>query len=401
LQQQDWTGVVVTLANTIAIGMGAAADVPSDAIALGKALIAQREYTLVLYADMPAAWWDAREFPYVPTVNPPLWELAHIAWFQEFFALRWRADDVAGGQTPSCLDVADQLFDSRRVAHRTRWALAYPSRAQCLDYMQQSLDNTVAALTRSDVENRDGFRLALVHEDMHAEALGMTLATLGLALPEAAPKRRVVAAQPSPLREIDFAGGEVRVGARTTAFAFDNEKPAYALQIQPFAIDACVVTAAEFAAFVSSTAYRDSRFWSAEGNAWRAKHQNARAPAPGEFAAMHVNYFEAEAYCRWQNRRLPTEFEWEHAATSSEAFSASTGHVWEWTSSAFAPYPGFQPERYREYSEPWFDSHGVTHRVLKGGSFVTHPRLKYPQYRNFYTPDRNDMFCGFRTCAVA
>ena len=393
---------MVTLARTIAIGMGAtAADVPSEAAELSNALIAQREYTLALYADIPAAYWDARDFPCLPTVNPPLWELAHIAWFQEFFALRWRADDEAGGQTPSCLDVADRLFDSRSVAHGARWALAYPSRAQCLDYMQRALDNTVDALTRSEIENRDGFQLALVHEDMHAEALAMTLATLGLALPEAAPKRRVVATHPSSPREIGFAGGDVRVGARTGAFAFDNEKPAYTVQLQPFAIDACVVTAAEFADFVSSTAYRDSRLWSTEGNVWRGRQQIVRAPAPGEFAAIHVSFFEAEAYCHWQNRRLPTEFEWEHAATSSEAFLSSTGHVWEWTASAFAPYRGFRPERYREYSEPWFDSHGVLHRVLKGGSFVTHPRLRYPQYRNFYTPERNDMFCGFRTCAAA
>ena len=395
-------GVVVTLANTIAIGMGATAmDVPADVTELGRALIAQREYTLALYADIPEAYWQARDFPYLATVNPPLWELAHIAWFQEFFALRWRADDVAGSRTPSCLDVADQLFDSRSVAHCTRWQLAYPSRVECRDYMQRVLDNVVDALSQSERENCDGFQLALVHEDMHAEALAMTLATLGLALPDVAPKRRRMDESSSLSREIGCVGGQVHVGARAGAFAFDNEKPACTVQLQPFAIDARVVTAAEFTAFVASSAYRDSRFWSDEGNAWRAAMKNVKAGAPDDFAAMHVNYFEAEAYCRWQNRRLPTEFEWEHAATSSDAFLSSTGHVWEWTASAFAPYPGFRPERYREYSEPWFDSHGVLHLVLKGGSFVTHPRLKYPQYRNFYTPERNDMFCGFRTCAVA
>ena len=106
---------MVTSAKSIRIG-ATAADVPSDAAELGSALVAQREYTLALYADLPQAYWEVREFPYLATVNPPLWELAHIAWFQEFFALRWRADDVTGSRTPSCLDAADRMFDSRSVA---------------------------------------------------------------------------------------------------------------------------------------------------------------------------------------------------------------------------------------------------------------------------------------------
>ena len=165
-------------------------------------------------------------------------------------------------------------------------------------------------------------------------------------------------------------------------------------------IDARVVTAGEFAAFVASTDFRDPRFWSIDGNEWREARQNADADPRKDFAAIHVSYFEAEAYCRWVNRRLPTEAEWEYTATSSAEFFASTGQVWEWTTTPFAPHPGFQAERYLEYSAPWFLSNGVRHQVLKGGSFVTHPRLKYPQYRNFYTPDRSDMFCGFRTCAI-
>lgn len=381
-------------------------NVPTDAAALSRALIAQREYTLALYADLPPSYWEPRNFPMRETINPPLWELAHIGWFQEFFALRWRADDVSGSRSPSCLDVADQLFDSKSVAHDDRWKLTYPSKAACFDYMQRVLDKVNDALARNPNprEDRYGFQLALVHEDMHAEALAMTLTTLGLALPAVAPKRVAIAPHELRAHEIDFVGGPVHlggiVGASARAFSFDNEKPAHNVQLEPFAIDARVVTAAEFATFVGSAAFNDPRLWSAEGNVWREARQITDVDRRHDFAAMHVSYFEAEAYCRWKNRRLPTEAEWEVAATSSAAFFASTGHGWEWTATPFAPYPGFQAQRYREYSEPWFHSHGVRYQVLKGGSFVTHPRLKYPQYRNFYTPDRSDMFCGFRTCAI-
>ena len=127
------------------------------------------------------------------------------------------------------------------------------------------------------------------------------------------------------------------------------------------------------------------------------------------FAAMHINFYEAEAYCRAHHRRLPTEAEWEFAAIHSPEFWASVGHVWEWTASPFTPRPGFVRGMYQEYSEPWFDAHPNSpahpahpgHQVLRGASFATHPAMKYPQYRNFYTKDRSDMFCGFRTCAIS
>ena len=380
------------------------ADVPTGVAALTHALLAQREYTLALYADLPPDYWEPRNFPVRETINPPLWELAHIGWFQEFFALRWRPEDVNGQGSPSCLAGADQLFDSRIVAHQTRWQLAYPSKETCLDYMRRVLENVTEALEKSRREDRYGFQLALVHEDMHAEALAMTLTTLGLPLPAVSAGREAIAAHQLLAREISCIGGAVQLGidagAAARAFSFDNEKPRCIAQLQPFAIDARMVTAAEFAAFATSSAFHDSRLWSVEGNAFREARQFDAGDQRPNFAAMHVSYFEAEAYCRWKNRRLPTEAEWECAATSSAAFLASTGHVWEWTATPFAPYPHFEAGPYREYSAPWFLSNGVRHQVLKGGSFITHPRLKYPQYRNFYTPERSDMFCGFRTCAI-
>jgi EgtB-related family protein len=258
----------------------------------------------------------------------------------------------------------------------------------------------VAKLEQSSDGDHEGFQLALVHEDMHAEALAMTLTTLGLPLPGVVPRRVRLESSGAAASEIGCDGGDVYLGANSRSFAFDNERPLQVDTVRPFSIDARVVSENEFESFVTSSAYHDPSLWSPDGIAWKERvagtscHSRSAVPSD-DVAAMHVNYFQAEAYCRWTSRRLPTESEWEHAALANARFAISSGHVWEWTASPFAPRPGFREGRYREYSQPWFH----THRVLKGGSFVTHPRLKYAQYRNFYTPERQDMFCGFRTCA--
>ncbi len=364
---------------------------PSDIAGLVAALQAQRDYTLGLYRDLPAPLWEPARVPYLPTINPPLWELAHIAWFAEYFCLRYPHREPQ--MPPSRLAMADGLFDSAKVAHEARWRNAYPAREACFAYMREVLDAVIDALAHSPPAQRYYFQLALAHEDMHAEALAMTLATLQLPLPSAVPPRRSL---PATRDDIAFEGGDFLLGdAAGRSFVFDNEKPARHVAIAPFAISASVVSAAEFAAFRASAAWGERRYWSDEGWAWRQQHASRATGQDADIAAMHINAFEAEAYCAAHDRRLPGEAEWEFAATHSAAFRASTGHVWEWTASMFAPYPGFVPDAYREYSQPWFNDH----RVLKGGSFATHARIRYAQYRNFYLPARNDMFAGFRTCA--
>ena len=376
---------------------GAAEDIPVSKEALRAALIAQREYTLAIYQDLPPAYWEPAKFPYLLSVNPPLWELAHIAWFAEFFCLRWKDDDIEGHRTPSIMACADALFNSQTVPHRNRWSNVYPNRVEIFDYMKHSLVAVLDGLAVSARADRYGFQLALVHEDMHAEALAMTLTTLGLPMaPVVATRQRLA----SDWNDDNFGGGIVELGACERSFQFDNELPVCRTRVEPFSIASRPVSASEFAEFADSRAYSDRRYWSDAGNAWRDCTSQQRvatdAQTHGQFAAMHVNYFEAEAWCNWAGRRLPREAEWEFAATHSAEFRASTGHVWEWCASEFVPYPGFSAARYRDYSAPWFH----THQVLRGGSFVTHARLTYPQYRNFYTKERRDMFCGFRTCAL-
>jgi gamma-glutamyl hercynylcysteine S-oxide synthase len=371
--------------------------IPHDISDLHHALVSQREYTLALYADLPSHLWTAKDVPYLAQINPPIWELSHIAWFQENFAIRKRVQHATGVKPTSCLEVADTLFDSATVAHAARWTNRYPTRDACERYMQVVLAQTLAALALSRPEDRHYFQLVLAHEDMHGEALAMTLRMLNLPLSKAVPARRPIA---GASRDIDIAKGQITLGQCARYFQFDNEIPVLNVKILPFSISSEPVTANEFAAFVNSPGYTDDRYWSDEGRTWRNTWRNTLASnaaiSTSNFAAMHVNFYEAEAFCASVHRRLPTEGEWEFAATSSREFTASTGHVWEWTASVFAPRAGFVRGVYEEYSEPWFHNH----QVLKGSSFVTHPRMAYPQYRNFYTRERRDMFCGFRTCAV-
>lgn len=367
------------------------ANVPDSIEALDIALCRARDYTQAIYRDLPPSLWQATNVPVKEIVNPPIWEFGHIAWFAEYFALRIGRQPLP----PSLLPGADTLYDSSHVPHAARWHLPLPALAVTQAYMADSLAAVRAALLASEQDDRYRFQLVLVHEYMHAEALLMTLRTLGLALPtDLANTAPILGFQAG---DISLPGGEITLGtASGRSFQFDNEKPGQRVVVEPFSIAASPVSTSEWAAFCQSTEYANPRHWSDEGWAWRASHERESVPAHRSQFAMHVNLYEAEAYCRAANRRLPTEAEWEFAAIYSPEFAATTGQVWEWTASPFVPFPGFRADLYADYSQPWF----YTHQVLKGGSFAAHPALKYPQYRNFFMPKRRDMFCGFRTCAL-
>jgi iron(II)-dependent oxidoreductase len=274
--------------------------------------------------------------------------------------------------------------------------------------------------------------------------------------------------RPPPLKnrgDVEIPGGTFLLGSEPkNHFVFDNEKWAHPKEVKPFKIARDAVTQEEFAWFVKEDGYTRKEFWTEQGWLWReaeqAKHPLYwRRGAGGQFERrlfdtwipleptlpmLHVNWYEAEAYCRFAGRRLPTELEWEVAAAGEadakgrtlapkkrrypwgdtfptpdhahleglsiacadvpahkagdSAFSCRQmlGNVWEWTQDDFLPYPGFSPDPYQEYSQPWFQ----THKVLRGGCFVTRARLVHNMWRNFYTPDRRDVWAGFRTCAL-
>jgi iron(II)-dependent oxidoreductase len=321
-----------------------------------------------------------REFgPRLAIVNPPRWEIGHVGWFQEWWCLRDARADRA-----SILPNADRLYDSATVAHATRWELPLPSFRETLAYRDEVTERLIARLQRGDADPYF-VQLAVRHEDMHAEAFHYTRQTLAYSEPEEAP--RPIAK--SLGGDIEYAGGAFRLGSRPDqGFVFDNEKWSHPLVLAPFRIARGCVTNAQYEGFVRAGG-EPPRYWRG-AEARRFERWVERSP---DEPVMHVSWHEAQAYCRFAGRRLPTEAEWEFAALNG---LETTGQVWEWTASDFLPYPGFVRDPYKEYSEPWFG----THKVLRGGSFATPARIARARFRNFYTPDRADIFAGFRTCAV-
>ncbi|MED5620306.1 selenoneine synthase SenA [Ideonella sp. BN130291] len=377
--------------------------------ALVQALQDSRRHTLALVADLDDAQWQV---PQRAGLNPLAWELAHIAWFAEFWILRGphRADASGRLQAAQPFQHAgpDELLDSARLPHAQRWRVALPSRARVLGMLAAQLDACLAALPAEGDDAALYFhRLALFHEDMHGEALTWLRASLGYAAP---PDARLGSVRSAGMCELP--GGALLIGwpAYRLGFAFDNEQPARTVPLQRFRIDRAPVSAGAYARFVDAGGYAEAALWPAAAANWRARKQ-AQHPARWRRAgngwetrwfdrwlplqpaqpAIHLNAWESEAYARWAGRRLPSAAEWEHAARSGQIEWGRS--VWEWTADAFQPYPGFQPGPYRDYSAPWFGDH----RELRGGAFATQARLHDPVYRNFFLPDRTDLFTGFRT----
>ena len=414
--------------------------------------------------------------PRLKIVNPLRWEIGHLAWFQEFWLLRHLA------KQPPILKQGDELYDSARVAHDTRWDLALLERDKPLAYMERVLERVIeqASSEGPSLKDAEGYdqeyvlNLVLLHEQMHDEAITYTRQTLSYPTPTLAITNKVRFAELNEAlgetsddltRDAQIPGGKFILGStHEEPFIFDNEQLAHDVEIAAFAISKTAVSNGQFRDFVEDKGYKRSELWTAQGWQWRTDvgaehpvywHRDGHdrwarrnfdkwVELDERLPVIHVNWYEASAYCRWAGRRLPTEAEWEMAASAEptangrglttrkrrypwgddlptperanldwralgcmpvDALPAGDspfgchqmiGNVWEWTASDFNPYPGFIAGPYKEYSEPWFGDH----KVLRGGCWVTRSRLIHNSYRNFYTPDRRDVWAGFRTCAL-
>jgi ergothioneine biosynthesis protein EgtB len=391
---------------------------------IAAALRESRRDTLATFAAYEHALPGLR-VPRLEALNPPLWELGHIGWFQEFWlarnperALGSRANPEVP-RTPGPRANAEDLYHSSLVAHDSRWSLPLPDAATTRAELAAQLERTLAMLDGIGTaepgidDTLYFFRLALLHEDMHHEAALYMAQGLGVPIDDS---RWQAGPLPDPPPALAVAAGQWQLGSGgACGFAFDNELAGHNVAVPDISIDAQAVRWAEYLPFVADGGYGDDRWWSEAGLQWR--HQAGTAlprylgrdggglwrqwrhgawrPLDLREAASHLTFFEAEAWCRWAGRRLPTEAEWERCACTAGP-SFRWGDVWEWTASPFAPYPGFRPHPYRDYSQPWFDGRPV----LRGASFMTQTRMRHPRYRNYFQPYRNDVPAGFRSCAA-
>ena len=187
------------------------------------------------------------------------------------------------------------------------------------------------------------------------------------------------------------------MGAGPDAFAYDNERPRHSVQTPAFRIARRPVSNASWMRFSEGGGYEQREWWSQEGWAFKEEHELTQHPAVAagdpQAPVCHVCWFEAEAFARAHGARLPSEAEWEKAATRERPAIDAVGQVWEWTQSTFGGYPGFVAYPYREYSEVFF---GEDYRVLRGGSWATDPRVANPSFRNWDLPQRRQIFAGVR-----
>jgi len=404
-----------------------------------------RRRTLGLLAPVP----DVAQRSQVSELMSPLcWDLAHIGHFEELWLVRELA-----GMAPSNA-AYDDVYDAFKHPRRDRPALdlldAPGARAFDADVRTRALEVLDALeLDDGDPLLAHGFVYGMVvqHEHQHDETL---LATLQLMDEFEHPAADAGGAPASPAgsvelpRDVLIPGGAHTIGTDTDPWAYDNERPAHVVELAPYRIDTTAVTNAAYAAFVDAGGYDDPAHWTAPGWEWRTEAELA-APefwtrrgddgwvrrrfgrteaVPGDEPVQHVCWYEADAYARWSGARLPTEAEWEVAAAGTPRDGADLWHegarrfapapvgrtddvvsehgvrgmlggVWEWTASDFLAYPEFRAFPYREYSEVFF---GPEYKVLRGGSWATHPSAVRTTFRNWDFPIRRQIFSGFR-CA--
>lgn len=408
--------------------------------------------TLALIEDLTDAQLDV---PYHRGINPPVWELGHCAFFYEYFLLREL------GKAEPRMPGYDEIWDSFEIQHRNRWQEdVVPEKATALDYYRRVIDETRNRLStdRLDLEEYYLCQYCIAHQNMHIESLIWARQTLAYPAPCSMTKS---SHQPDPSRlegDAIIPAGRYSIGMpadspdfATRMFSFDNERPGFEVDLDSFAISKTLVSNREIRSFVEDGGYQNPALWSYGGrwwlqeekpdhpaywrekerDCWQLRRFDRWVELPLDAPALHLSYWEAEAYCTWADRRLPTEYEWEAAARGREgtlypwgwtmdenradlnaehlasagvdAFSTGAsksgclqmiGTAWEWTANQYLPYDGFKVDMYPYMSTLQFGDHKTT----RGGSCATSSCIIRSTYRQAYLPGRRDVFTGFRTC---
>jgi gamma-glutamyl hercynylcysteine S-oxide synthase len=382
----------------------------SDAATLAHELRAVREITLALFDAYEAA--GLLDVPCQEEFNLPLWELGHVGWFQQWWIGRNQQRDLGVLADPdharlSCPVIGqphhgDAWYNSSSVPHAARWQLPLLDARKSKRYLQCTLDQTLDCLSRvghSD-EALYFYRLVLLHEAMHVEAavyMAQALQrsiTMPLSLGNATKLIANYDYSTGTMQRFDIKNELFKLATRSeTGFSFDNELGAHDVLIAAFEIDAKPITWQQYLEFTQAASYPMPAYLRHHGGRYEHIVFGQWQPLSMQMSAVHINWFDAQAYCLWAGRRLPTEAEWECAISQEPGMA--WGDVWEWTASDFKPYPGFVAHPYRDYSEPWFGSR----KVLRGACAATLPIMRSAKYRNFFLPDRADIYAGFRTCA--
>ncbi|MEQ1536634.1 MAG: selenoneine synthase SenA [Burkholderiaceae bacterium] len=372
----------------------------ANAAQIADGLQGLRAKTLAVFDAYLAA--DRLNVPYADELNPPLWELGHIGWFQEYWIGRNQQRylgihyDGSHLRIPSVLVEADNWYNSSIVSHVSRWHLPLLAPEACKDYLAQTLQQTMDLLAQAD-DNDEAlyfYRLVMFHEAMHLEAAIYMAQAIGMKF---TPDFIATQSINTPA-EYQFTHQKqtIHLGRQDSGFSFDNELTAQPVMVDAFEIDSRCVNWGEYLSFVEATARSLPRYVRRSDLGFETQQFGIWNPLNLQATAVHLSLSDAQDYCAWAGRRLPTEAEWELAASTSPQDDFAWGHVWEWTSSTFAPYPGFVAHPYVDYSEPWFGSR----QVLRGACSATQPMMRNVKYRNYFTPERTDIYAGFRTCRL-
>jgi iron(II)-dependent oxidoreductase len=359
--------------------------------ALVAALDEGRERTLALVAPLGAT---DLERVVTPLMSPLDWDLGHIAAYEDLWLVHRH-----GGE-PLLRGDLSRVYDAFETPRAARGDAPLLHGDDVFAYLRAVRERAVAALDRAGPGDGTVFEMVLRHELQHQETMRQTLFLAGLPGGRSdAPAPRAPAQAPW----IDVPGGACAIGADGDGFAFDNERGRHRVRLGAFRIARRPVTTATWLSFAEGGGYERREWWSDEGWSWKEEyditHPDGWDAGPGrpvhadERPVEHVSWFEADAFARAHGARLPTEAEWERAATWEQDPIQETGRVWEWTTTQFGGYPGFVAHPYPEYSAAFFDA---GHRVLRGGSWATSPRVATRTFRNWDLPQRRQIFSGLR-----